>query len=200
VKGSEAIAKILQAEGIPFVSAYPGGGMHSPVSTIINESAALGLRTILPRTERGGTNIADGYARTSGKVGVNALTSGPGVENAFAGIAQAYADNSPLLVFAGQARRLRLGAGSPNNDFNALAVYIHITKWAERINYARRVPEFLHRAFTYLRSSRSGPVFLEMPYEVALETFDDDAYTYRPYGDGGQAVTPGTWKWQFVHS
>jgi acetolactate synthase-1/2/3 large subunit len=180
MKGSEAIAKILHAEDIPFVSAYPGGGMHSPVSTIINESAALGLRTILPRTERGGTNIADGYARTSGKVGVNALTSGPGVENAFAGIAQAYADNSPLLVLAGQARRLRLGAGSPNNDFNALAVYTHITKWAERINYAQRVPEFLRRAFTYLRSSRPGPVFLEMPYEVALETFDDDAYTYRP--------------------
>ena len=77
----------------------------------IIESAALGLRTILPRTERGGTNIADGYARISGKVGVNALTSGPGVENAFAGIAQAYSDNSPLLVLAGQARRSRLGAG-----------------------------------------------------------------------------------------
>ncbi len=178
MRGSEAIAKILKLEGIPFVTAYPGGGPSAPVSSIINEAHAAGIRTILPRTERGGTNIADGYARVSGRVGVNALYSGPGVENAFAGVAQAYADNSPLLVFAGQARRMQLGTGAPNNDFDALFVYRNITKWAERINFAQRVPEFLRRAFTYLRTGRPNPVFLEMPYDVAMEEFDASLFHY----------------------
>jgi acetolactate synthase-1/2/3 large subunit len=178
MRGSEAIAKILKLEGIPFVTAYPGGGPSAPVSSIINEANAAGIQTILPRTERGGTNIADGYARVSGQVGVNALYSGPGVENAFAGVAQAYADNSPLLVFAGQARRMQLGAGAPNNDFDALYVYRNITKWSERINFAQRVPEFLRRAFTYLRTGRPGPVFLEMPYDIAMEEFDSGLFRY----------------------
>ena len=178
MRGSEAIAKILEIEGIPFVTAYPGGGPRSPVSSIINETNAVGIRTILPRTERGGTNISDGYARISGKVGVNALYSGPGVENAFAGVAQAYADNSPLLVLAGQARRMQMGAGSANNDFDALYVYRNITKWSERINLAQRAPEFLRRAFTYMRTGKSRPVFLEMPFDVAMEEFDDDLFKY----------------------
>ncbi len=178
MKGCEAIAKILKIEGIPFVTAYPGGGPSSPVSSIINEANAVGIRTILPRTERGGTNISDGYARISGKVGVNALYSGPGVENAFAGVAQAYADNSPLLVLAGQARRMQMGAGSANNDFDALYVYRNITKWSERINLAQRAPEFLRRAFTYMRTGKSRPVFLEMPFDVAMEEFDDDLFKY----------------------
>jgi len=178
MKGCEAIAKILKIEGIPFVTAYPGGGPSSPVSSIINEANAVGIRTILPRTERGGTNISDGYARISGKVGVNALYSGPGVENAFAGVAQAYADNSPLLVLAGQARRMQMGAGSANNDFDALYVYRNITKWSQRINLAQRAPEFLRRAFTYMRTGKSRPVFLEMPFDVAMEEFDDDLFKY----------------------
>ncbi|RLI36534.1 hypothetical protein DRO66_05435 [Candidatus Bathyarchaeota archaeon] len=178
MKGCEAIAKILKIEGIPFVTAYPGGEPSSPVSSIINEANAVGIRTILPRTERGGTNISDGYARISGKVGVNALYSGPGVENAFAGVAQAYADNSPLLVLAGQARRMQMGAGSANNDFDALYVYRNITKWSQRINLAQRAPEFLRRAFTYMRTGKSRPVFLEMPFDVAMEEFDDDLFKY----------------------
>lgn len=178
MRGSEAIAKILKIEGVPFITAYPGGGPESPVSSIILESGAEGIRTILPRTERGGTNISDGYARVSGRVGANAIYSGPGVENAFAGVAQAYADNSPLLAFAGQAGRMQLGAGAANNDFNALFALHTITKWAERINMAQRVPEFLRRAFTYLRTGRPGPVFLEMPFEVAMEEFDDALFKY----------------------
>jgi len=178
MRGSEAIAKILKIEGIPFVTAYPGGGPRSPVSSIINETNAVGIRTILPRTERGGTNISDGYSRISGKVGVNALYSGPGVENAFAGVAQAYADNSPLLVLAGQATRMQMGAGSANNDFDALYVYRNITKWSERINLAQRVPEFLRRAFTYLRTGKPRPVFLEMPFDVPMEEFDNDLFKY----------------------
>jgi thiamine pyrophosphate-dependent acetolactate synthase large subunit-like protein len=178
MKGSTAIAKILKVEGIPFVTGYPGGGPNSIVAQTINESKAQGIRTILPRTERGGVNIADGYARVSGKVGVVALYEGPGVENAFAGVAQANSDGSPLLVLGGQTTRLNLGMNNPNNDVDAPYIFYRSVKWVERVNLARQIPTFLRRAFTYMRTGRPGPVYLDMVFDIAAEQFDDALFDY----------------------
>jgi acetolactate synthase-1/2/3 large subunit len=178
MKGSTAIAKILKVEGVPFVTGYPGGGPHSIVAETINESKAQGLRTVLARSERGCVNIVDGYSRVSGKVGVVALYEGPGVENAFAGVAQANSDGTPILVLGGQTTRLNLGMNNPNTDVDAPYIFYRSVKWIERVNLARQIPTFMRRAFTYLKTGKPGPIYLDMVFDIAKEEFDDVLFDY----------------------
>lgn len=178
MKGSTAIAKILKVEGIPFVTGYPGGGPNSIVAQTINECRAQGLQTILARSERGCVNIVDGYARVSGKIGAVALYEGPGVENAYAGIAQAYSDGTPILVIGGQAPRRNLGMNNPNNDVDAPYLFYRTVKWIERVNLAQQIPTFLRRAFTYLKTGQPGPVYLDMVYDIATEELEDSVFDY----------------------
>ena len=95
--GREAIVNILASEGIPFVIAYPGLGNESTISALLNDEKGR-VRCILPRHERVGMDMLDGYARVSGKAGAGLVCGGPGSAHAFAGIAQSYADNIPVLL------------------------------------------------------------------------------------------------------
>ena len=103
MKGTEAIAKALQAEGVEILTCFP-------LNQIIDAASAIGIRPIVTRTERVAVNIADGYSRMTGgrKIGVSAVQYGPGAENAFGGVAQAFADNSPVLCLSGAYERSRL--------------------------------------------------------------------------------------------
>ena len=96
MKGTEAIAKALQAEGVEILTCFP-------LNQIIDAASAIGIRPIVTRTERVAVNIADGYSRMTGgrKIGVAAVQYGPGAENAFGGVAQAFADSTPLLCLSG---------------------------------------------------------------------------------------------------
>ncbi len=174
------MAEILVKEGIPFITAFPGGGPQSPVSQIVNELSKRGVRTILPRTERGVINIADGYARISGKVGVCSLYEGPGVENAFPGVAQAGADGSPVLVLAGQAPRAMMAYDAANNDVDGTFLYLKTVKWLSRANVAEDIPYLLRRAFTNMRTGRPGPVYLELVFDTVTEELDDSVLSYAP--------------------
>jgi acetolactate synthase I/II/III large subunit len=102
---------------------------------------------------------------------------GPGIENTFPGVAQAYADNVPILIIPGGYERRRQGL-QPN--FLARDNYKNITKWVDTINFADRVPSMMRLAFTYLRSGRPGPVMLEVPMDVMKEEFDDAKFQYKP--------------------
>jgi len=163
MKGNTAVAKILKMEGVEFISCFP-------FNAIIEAGAEEGIRPIKARTERVVVNIADGFTRASNgrRTGVCAVQLGPGIENAFPGIAQAFSDSVPILVLPGGYGRRRL---VPPN-FIAVQSYRDITKWADLINFADRVPELMRRAFTYLRTGRPGPVMLELPADVADEEFD----------------------------
>jgi len=172
VKASEAIVKILKMEGVKFVSCFPP-------NALINASAEAGVRTILTRQERVAVNMADGYTRVSLQPGVALVAGGVGIENAFSGLSQAFADLVPMLLFTDQSPRRRLGS-RPTQDFDALFTLHKVTKWVERINFADRVPELMRRAFTYLRSGRPSPVVLELPVDVANEKFEDEWFDYRP--------------------
>ncbi len=165
MKGSAAIAEILRQEGSEYLFCFP----YSP---LIDPCVASGLRPILARTERTLVNMADGYTRLSNgrRHGVVVVQYGPGSENAFAGVAQAYADAVPILLLPGQVPQHRLGVPPL---FDAVRAYAAVTKWAERINRADRIPEFLRRAFTLLRTGRPGPVLLEVPHDVAAADLDD---------------------------
>lgn len=157
-----AIGKILKMEGVEFISGFP----QNPV---FEAGAEEGIRPIISRNERVGVGIADGFTRASfgRRIGVCAMQYGPGVENAFSGVAQAFSDSVPILVLPGGPARRRLLPPS----FIASKNYREITKWVDMINFADRVPDMMRLAFTYLRTGRPGPVMLEIPGDVATEEF-----------------------------
>lgn len=170
--GDTAIAKILKAEGLDWFSCFPN---HS----LIDACAKEGLRPILCRQERTGVNIADGFSRikNGNTIGVFIMQTGPGAENAFGGVAQAYADSVPVLLLPGGPPRSRQGMGL---SFESVENYRGITKWVSNISSAARVPEMMSRAFSLLKQGKPGPVMLEIPSDVSTEEFPDDAFDYTP--------------------
>jgi acetolactate synthase-1/2/3 large subunit len=161
MKVAAAIAEILKREGVEFLIGYP-------VNPVIEAAAAADVRTIIVRQERVGLHMADAVSRQSSgrKIGVFALQHGPGAENAFGGIAQAYSESVPIVVLAaGYGRRLN------NYDpfFNAFLNYQHITKWIEQVTCPDAVPDVLRRAFNQVRNGRPRPVVVEIPVDVFPE-------------------------------
>jgi thiamine pyrophosphate-dependent acetolactate synthase large subunit-like protein len=166
MKVVQAIAKAMKAEGVDVLFAYP-------VNPLIEAAAEEDIRTIIVRQERTGLHMADAYSRMSSgdKLGVFCMQHGPGAENAFGGVAQAFSESSPILVIpAGYPRRL--AHYYPN--FNSTLNMRHITKWAEPLTMGRAAPEVLRRAFFQLRNGRPGPVLIEVPVDVFGEDVPDD--------------------------
>src|ERR1041385_8179238 len=158
MNAAEAVAEILKREGVEFLIGYP-------VNSIIEAAARADIRTIIVRQERTGLHMADAVSRVcSGRqVGVFAMQHGPGTENSFGGVAQAYGDSSPIVVLPGGYAR-RLTDVEPN--FNAFLNYQHITKWIEQVPLGVAVPEIMRRAFTQVRNGRPRPVLIEFPGDV----------------------------------
>lgn len=167
----DAIAHAMKAEGIDILFAYP-------VNPLIEAAAKLDIRTVIVRQERIGLHMADAYSRLSSgdKIGVFCMQHGPGAENAFGGVAQAYSESVPILVIpAGYPRRL--AHYYPN--FNSTLNMQHVTKWAEPITMGKAVPEIMRRAFFQLRNGRPGPVMVEVPLDVMNEEVPD-SWVYEP--------------------
>jgi thiamine pyrophosphate-dependent acetolactate synthase large subunit-like protein len=161
MKGAAAVAEILKREGTEILIGYP-------VNPIIEAAAVANIRTIMVRQERTGLHMADGFSRVSSgrRVGVFAMQHGPGTENAFGGVAQAYGDSVPIVVFPGGYPR-RLTNIPPN--FNAFLNFQHISKWIEQVPFADVIPHALRRAFTQVRNGRPRPVVVEIPTDVFQE-------------------------------
>ena len=172
MRGNDAIARILQAEGTEYLFCYPD-------NPLIEATAAIGIRPMMSRTERATVNMADGYTRMMNgrRNGVVVTQAGPGIENAYGGIAHAFADSVPILVLPGGTAR---GATGSHPDFSAPLHYGGITKWSAQINQSGRIPEFLRRAHTFLRTGRGAPVLLETPADVGAEETDAAVADYRP--------------------
>ena len=171
MKVADAIAHVLKKEGVEILFSYP-------VNPIIEAAAVADIRTIIGRQERIGLHMADAYSRLSSgnKIGVFAMQHGPGSENAFGGIAQAYSESVPILVLpAGYPRRL----ANYYPNFNSTLNMQHITKWAEPLTMGRAVPEVMRRAFSQLRNGRPGPVLVEVPVDLFREDVPDD-WVYTP--------------------
>ena len=163
MKGSDIVAKILRAEGVDQAFCFP-------FTPIIESLAEEGIRIIVARQERVAENMADGYSRvTNGRrLGVVTVQQSAGAENAFAGIAHARTDSSPVLFLPGHPGREM--AGVPPT-FDAVPNFSSITKWADLVPSAASVPQRMRRAFMALRSGRPGPVMLEIPVDVAKEEY-----------------------------
>lgn len=171
MKVVNAIAEILKRENIKYIIGYP-------VNPIIEAAAEADIRTIIVRQERVGLHMADAVSRLSSgnDIGVFVMQHGPGAENAFGGVAQAFSESVPILVMPAGYQR-RIANYFPN--FNSTLNMQHITKWAEPITMGRTVPEVMRRAFSQLRNGRGGPVMIEIPLDVFGEEVSDD-FTYVP--------------------
>jgi acetolactate synthase-1/2/3 large subunit len=182
MKGVQAIARILKQEQTEFLFAYPN-------NALIDACAELGIRTIMARTEKTLINMADGYCRaTNGRrPAVVTVQNGPGIENAFGAVAQAYSDSIPLLLLPGGEDQHRLGTPVA---FDPLPPYSHVTKMAARINFADRIPAMMRWAFTQLRTGQPGPVLLEVPVDVSRAELDEAGLRYTPPAGARSAGDP----------
>jgi acetolactate synthase-1/2/3 large subunit len=158
MKVGAAIAAILKREGIEILTGYP-------VNHLIEFAAAVDIRPIIVRQERIGLHMADAISRmTSGrKLGVFCMQHGPGTENAYGGVAQAFGDSIPILVVP-QGYQRRMAHVAPN--YNAVAQMRGITKSAEPLVLPGEVANVMRRAFSRLRNGRGGPVLVEVPADL----------------------------------
>ena len=170
--GVTAIANILRLEGVEFIGCVP----YQP---LLEAAAIAGIRPIVFRQEGTGIHMVDGYSRvTNGKrMGVFMMQNGPGAENGFGGVAQAYSESVPILLLpAGMAREKR----GVHPNFYPTRSYETITKWSEEMNTVERIPDLMRRAFTKLRSGRLGPVLLEIPADIAAAELPEVLFNYAP--------------------
>ena len=161
MKAVEAISEILKREGIETIIGYP-------VNHVLEYAAHLDIRPIIVRQERVGLHMADAISRmtSGGTIGVFAMQHGPGSENAYGGIAQAYGESVPLLVLPmGYARRI----AHIHPNFNSTQAMKPIAKSTEPITSVEEVANVMRRAFTRLRNGRGGPVVVEVPADLMNE-------------------------------
>lgn len=171
MNGNEYVAKILKQEGVELITCYP----NNPV---IEEVAKQGIRPVAFRHERGAIMAADGISRTSGRqrFGVAVIQAQAGAENAMGGIAQAYADNVPILVLPGGVLLNQI-AVKPN--FSATANYRGIVKHVEAIYRPEDVGAAMRRAFNALRNGPAGPVVIELTGDVCQQEIPAQALNYQ---------------------
>ncbi|SVB96013.1 uncharacterized protein METZ01_LOCUS248867, partial [marine metagenome] len=159
-------------EGVEFIGCVP----YQP---LLEAAAIAGIRPIVFRQEGTGIHMVDGYSRvTNGKkMGVFMMQNGPGAENGFGGVAQAYSESVPILLLPAGMPRDKRGV-HPN--FYPTRSYETITKWSEEMNIVERIPDLMRRAFTKLRTGRPGPVLLEIPADVATAELPEELFNYEP--------------------
>ncbi|MBM3607580.1 MAG: thiamine pyrophosphate-requiring protein [Alphaproteobacteria bacterium] len=184
MKTGEAIAQILKREGIDILFGYP-------VNSIFEYAAKAGVKPIIARQERIGLHMADAISRlSSGKIiGAFAMQSGPGVENSFGGVAQAYSESVPILVLPGGYDR-RLENVDPN--FSSVLNFQHVSKSVEQLSSGKDIANVFRRAFTQLRNGRGGPCIVELPKDIWGEDVPDN-FDYKPviatrYGPDADSV------------
>jgi len=184
--GAKILMKVLQEEGVDTIFGYPGGA----VIDIYDELVKTDIQHVLVRHEQGAVHAADGYARASGKVGVCLVTSGPGATNTVTGIASAYMDSIPVVIFTGQVPTPLIG----NDAFQEVDI-VGITRPCTKHNYLVKNTEDLARtvkeAFHIARSGRPGPVLVDIPKDVGntvinykpIQEINLRSYnpTYKPY-------------------
>ena len=169
ISGAEAVIRCLLAEGVDLVYGYPGGAIMPIYDELYKFQKEL--NHVLTRHEQGATHMAQGYARTSGKVGVAMATSGPGATNLVTGIADAQIDSTPMVCITGQVAYHLLGSDA-FQETDIIGISTPVTKWNYQITRAEEIPEILAKAFYIARSGRPGPVLIDITKNAQFDTFD----------------------------
>src|SRR6186997_2608292 len=184
ISGSIAVLEALVAEDVDTIFGYPGGAIM-PIYDALYDYADK-LKHILVRHEQGGIHAGQGYARTSGKVGVVFATSGPGATNLVTGLADAMIDSTPLVCITGQVYAHLLGTDA-FQETDVINITTPVTKWNYQVTDATEIPSVLARAFYIAKSGRPGPVVIDITKNAQLQKIDFNGYekvdhirSYRP--------------------
>lgn len=165
--GSQLVLETLRDLGIDTIFGYPGGAVLPLYDAIYNFE---GIQHILGRHEQGCLHEAEGYAKSTGKIGVAVVTSGPGATNAITGIADAMSDSVPLLVFTGQVNRAGIGKDA-FQEADIVGITMPITKYNYQVRETADIPRIITEAIHIATTGRPGPVVIDLPKDVsALET------------------------------
>lgn len=184
ISGSVAVLESFLAEGVSTIFGYPGGAIMPIYDALYDYQEKL--RHILVRHEQGGIHAAQGYARSSGDVGVVFATSGPGATNLVTGLADAMIDSTPLVCVTGQVFAHLLGTDA-FQETDVINITTPVTKWNYQVTDATEIPAVMAKAFYIARSGRPGPVLIDITKNAQLQKFDYEGYTkcdhvrsYRP--------------------
>lgn len=175
--GSRVILECLIKEGVDTVFGYPGGAVIPLYDALYDYKDKI--KHIRTSHEQGAVHAADGYARSSGNVGVCFLTSGPGATNAITGIATAYMDSSPMVCFSGQVPTSLLGKDS-FQEIDITGVTLSVTKHNFLLRDAKDLPKTIKEAFKIASSGRKGPVLIDIPKDLMLTEVDFNVDDYIP--------------------
>lgn len=184
ISGSQAVLEALIAEGTETVFGYPGGAIMPIYDALYDYNDKL--QHILVRHEQGGIHAAQGYARTSGRVGVVFATSGPGATNLVTGLADAMIDSNPIVCITGQVFASLLGTDA-FQETDVINITTPVTKWNYQVTDASEISSILAKAFYIARTGRPGPVLIDITKNAQIQLFDYKGYTpcshirsYRP--------------------
>ncbi|MBR2649399.1 MAG: biosynthetic-type acetolactate synthase large subunit [Sediminibacterium sp.] len=184
ISGSQALLEALIAEGVDTVFGYPGGAIMPIYDALYDYHDRL--KHILVRHEQGGIHAGQGYARTSGRVGVVFATSGPGATNLVTGLADAQIDSTPLVCITGQVFAHLLGTDA-FQETDVINITTPVTKWNYQVTDANEIPHILAKAFFIARTGRPGPVLIDITKNAQLQKIEYAGYkkcehirSYRP--------------------
>ncbi len=184
ITGSQAVLEALIVEGVDTVFGYPGGAIMPIYDALYDYHDKI--EHILVRHEQGGIHAGQGYARSSGRVGVVFATSGPGATNLVTGLADAMIDSTPLVCITGQVFAHLLGTDA-FQEVDVINITTPVTKWNCQVTDATEIPNALAKAFFIARTGRPGPVLVDITKNAQLQKFDYEGYkpcehirSYRP--------------------
>ncbi|SFV64489.1 Acetolactate synthase large subunit [hydrothermal vent metagenome] len=165
ISGAQMVCEALIAEGVKTVFGYPGGAIMNVYDAIYKQD---GFEHILNRHEQASVHAADGYARSTGEVGVAMVTSGPGFTNAVTGLATAYMDSIPMVVISGQVPLSLIGTDG-FQEIDAVGISRPCTKHNYLVKKIEDLPRILKEAFYIAKSGRPGPVLVDIPKDITAE-------------------------------
>lgn len=187
--GADAVVKCLEAEGVEYVFGYPGVAICPFYNSILDSH----IKTILIRTEQNAAHAASGLARVSGRVGVCAVTSGPGATNLITGVATAFADSIPLVCITGQVNSELLGS-DVFQEADITGAVESFVKYSYLIKDAADIPRVFKEAFHLANTGRKGPVLIDIPIDIQNSPVTKFKYpeevnmrTYKPTVKGNMA-------------
>lgn len=169
LSGAEALLLSLLEEKVEHIFGYPGGAIMPVYDALYDYMDRI--EHILVRHEQGGIHAAQGYARSSGRVGVVFATSGPGATNLITGLADALIDSTPLVCITGQVYAHLLGTDA-FQEADVISITAPVTKWNYQVTNADEIPEVLAKAFYIAKSGRPGPVLIDITKNAQLQKFD----------------------------
>lgn len=169
ITGSDAVIRTIIEEGIDTIFGYPGGTIMPFYDRLYDYTDQI--RHILVRHEQGAVHAAEGYARSTGKVGVCVATAGPGATNFVTGIADAMMDSTPIVCITAQVNVANLGTNF-FQEANIIGITTPITKWNYEITSAKEIPTVMVQAFHIARSGRPGPVVISLTKNAQVELID----------------------------